>query len=378
MKGLKLENIEKTVGGKMHLTGINLDFAPDSLNILLGRTLAGKTSLLRLMAGLDKPSKGRIFINGKDVTGVSVRKRSVAMVYQQFINYPSMTVYKNIASALITKGMKKAERDHRVRETAEILNIEKLLDRLPSELSGGQQQRVAIARALVKEAHLLLLDEPLVNLDYKLREGLRAELRDIFERRESIVVYTTTEPTEALMLGGNIVVIDEGRVIQSGLTPEVYHNPATMKVAEVFSDPLFNYMDADVNGKYLYFGKDIRVPLDGHLKGLTPGDYQVGVRSNHLFLKRKGANDVELKVRVELSEINGSQTITHVHHKDSSLVVLDEGIYPQKIGSEIPVFVNPQVLFIFDSAGNLVASPGKDRSKWDVLKLVPDKKTANM
>ena len=378
MKGLKLENIEKTVGGKMHLTGINLDFAPDSLNILLGRTLAGKTSLLRLMAGLDKPSKGRIFINGKDVTGVSVRKRSVAMVYQQFINYPSMTVYKNIASALITKGMKKAERDHRVRETAEMLNIEKLLDRLPSELSGGQQQRVAIARALVKEAHLLLLDEPLVNLDYKLREGLRAELRDIFERRESIVVYTTTEPTEALMLGGNIVVIDEGRVIQSGLTPEVYHNPATMKVAEVFSDPLFNYMDADVNGKYLYFGKDIRVPLDGHLKGLTPGDYQVGVRSNHLFLKRKGANDVELKVRVELSEINGSQTITHVHHKDSSLVVLDEGIYPQKIGSEIPVFVNPQVLFIFDSAGNLVASPGKDRSKWDVLKLVPDKKTANM
>ena len=378
MKGLKLENIEKTVGGKMHLTGINLDFAPDSLNILLGRTLAGKTSLLRLMAGLDKPSKGRIFINGKDVTGVSVRKRSVAMVYQQFINYPSMTVYKNIASALITKGMKKAERDHRVRETAEILNIEKLLDRLPSELSGGQQQRVAIARALVKEAHLLLLDEPLVNLDYKLREGLRAELRDIFERRESIVVYTTTEPTEALMLGGNIVVIDEGRVIQSGLTPEVYHNPATMKVAEVFSDPLFNYMDAGVNGKYLYFGKDIRVPLDGHLKGLTPGDYQVGVRSNHLFLKRKGANDVELKVRVELSEINGSQTITHVRHKDSSLVVLDEGIYPQKIGSEIPVFVNPQVLFIFDSAGNLVASPGKDRSKWDVLKLVPDKKTANM
>jgi glycerol transport system ATP-binding protein len=378
MKGLKLENIEKTVGGKMHLTGINLDFAPDSLNILLGRTLAGKTSLLRLMAGLDKPSKGRIFINGKDVTGVSVRKRSVAMVYQQFINYPSMTVYKNIASALITKGMKKAERDHRVRETAEMLNIEKLLDRLPSELSGGQQQRVAIARALVKEAHLLLLDEPLVNLDYKLREGLRAELRDIFERRESIVVYTTTEPTEALMLGGNIVVIDEGRVIQSGLTPEVYHNPATMKVAEVFSDPLFNYMDADVNGKYLYFGKDIRVPLDGHLKGLTPGDCQVGVRSNHLFLKRKGANDVELKVRVELSEINGSQTITHVHHKDSSLVVLDEGIYPQKIGSEIPVFVNPQVLFIFDSAGNLVASPGKDRSKWDVLKLVPDKKTANM
>jgi glycerol transport system ATP-binding protein len=355
--GLTLQNVDKVVGRETHLKDINLEFQTGSRNILLGRTLAGKTSLLRIMAGLDRLSKGKILIDGKDVTGVWVRKRSVAMVYQQFINYPSLTVYKNIASALIIGGMKKAEIDRRVRETAKVLHIENLLDRLPSELSGGQQQRVAIARALVKETHLLLLDEPLVNLDYKLREKLRTELQEIFERREAIVVYTTTEPTEALMLGGNITVIDEGRVIQAGPTPQVYHNPVTMKVAEVFSDPPINFMDASVNDEYVYFGQDIKTPLNGHLKGLTPGDYKLGVRSNHLFLTRMAPNDVEFKARVELSEINGSETITHVHHNDASLVVLDDGIYPHKIGSDISVFVNPRSMFIYDNTGSLVASP---------------------
>ncbi len=299
-------------------------------------------------------------MDGKDVTGVSVRNRSVAMVYQQFINYPSLTVYKNIASSLLIRGMKKREIDRRVQETAEMLHIEKFLDRLPSELSGGQQQRVAIARALVKEAQLLLLDEPLVNLDYKLREELRTELQDIFERREAIVVYTTTEPTEALMLGGNIVVIDEGRVIQSGPTPRVYHSPVTIKVAEIFSDPPINFIDASVNKVSVYFGQDIRIPLSGHLKGVSPGDYKIGVRSNHLFLSRRDPSDVEFKARVELSEINGSETITHVNHGGTPLVVLDDGIYPHRIGSEISVFVNPCFLFLYSSKGSLVASPSNE------------------
>jgi len=355
--GLSLQNIDKIVGREMHLKDIHLELDPGSPNVLLGRTLAGKTSLLRLMAGLDRPTRGKILVDGKDVTGISVRKRSVAMVYQQFSNYPSFTVYNNIASPLKVAGLKKADIDRRVHETAEMLRIEDLLDRLPAELSGGQQQRTAIARALVKNADLLLMDEPLVNLDYKLREELRVELQDIFKQRGAIVVYTTTEPTEALMLRGNIVVIDEGRVIQAGPTPQVYHNPITMKVAEVFSDPPINYLDAGVNSDYVYFGQNIQIPLTDHLKGVAPGDYKIGVRSNHLFLSRTDDNDVELMVRVELSEINGSETITHVNHNETSLVVLDDGIHPHKIGSEISVFINPRSLFLYNSAGSLVASP---------------------
>jgi glycerol transport system ATP-binding protein len=247
LMGMILQNIDKIVNREIHLKDINLEFESGSRNVILGRTMAGKTSMLRIMAGLDKPTKGRIFINGQDVTGVSVRKRSVAMVYQLFINYPSLTVYQNIASPLKTSGVKKSEIDRQVREVAEMLRIDNLLDRLPSELSGGQQQRTAIARALVKNAELLLMDEPLVNLDYKLREELRVELQDIFSRRKAIVVYTTTEPSEALMFGGNIVVLDEGRVLQSGATPTVYRNPSTVKIAEVLSDPPINFIQGSIH-----------------------------------------------------------------------------------------------------------------------------------
>jgi glycerol transport system ATP-binding protein len=357
--GLSLQNINKIVGREIHLKDIRLEFESGSRNVLLGRTLAGKTSLLRIMAGIDRPTRGKILIDGKDVTGVSVRKRSVAMVYQQFINYPSLSVYKNIASPLKVSGVRKSEIDRRVRETAKILHLENLLDRLPAELSGGQQQRIAIARALVKDAQLLLLDEPLVNLDYKLREELRVELQEIFEEREAIVVYTTTEPTEALMLGGNVVVIDEGRVLQTGPTPDVYHNPATTKVAEVFSDPPINYLNCTVQDQTARLGDDIELPLTDHMQTLSAGQYIFGVRSNHLFLTRRNPDDTEIRTKVELAEINGSETFIHVNYNDSRLVIQEVGVHPHRIGSEISIYVNPCCFFAFDEKGTLVASPSQ-------------------
>ncbi len=357
--GLSLQNIDKIVGRENHLTDINLEFDSGSRNVLLGRTLAGKTSLLRIMAGIDRPSRGKILIDGRDVTRVSVRKRSVAMVYQQFINYPSLTVYNNIASPLKVSGVPKAEIDRRVRETAEMLHLEELLNRLPVELSGGQQQRIAIARALVKDAQLLLLDEPLVNLDYKLREELRIELQDIFEQREAIVVYTTTEPTEALMLGGNVVVMDEGRILQTGPTPEVYHNPETTKVAEVFSDPPINYLPCSVREGMASLGGDIEFPLSNHLQSLPAAQYIFGVRSNHLSLSRSGAEDTEIQTKVELSEINGSETFIHVNYDTSRLVIQENGVHPHRMGTDVSIFVNPNKFFVFDEAGVLVASPAR-------------------
>ncbi len=356
--GLTLQNLDKTVGRQIHLKDIQLEFETGSRNIILGRTLSGKTSLLRIIAGLDHPSRGRIIMDGKDVTGVSVRKRNIAMVYQQFINYPSLTIYDNIASPLKMSGLSRNEIDGRVRAAAEMLHLEKLLGRLPAELSGGQQQRTAIARALVKDAALLLLDEPLVNLDYKLREELRVELQEIFNKRDSIVIYTTTEPTEALMFGGNIVVLDEGRVLQTGPTPQVYHHPATLKVAEVFSDPPINYLKAGIDKGVLQLGDNIRVPLNGRYSSLSPGKYVVGIRSNHLCLSRRHEKDTEFKARVELSEINGSETFTHLKYGETALVVQDEGVFPHKIGTEISVYVSPDAFFIYDEAGVLKASPG--------------------
>ncbi len=358
--GLSLQNIDKIVGRETHLKDISLEFESGSRNVLLGRTLAGKTSLLRIMAGIDRPTRGKILIDGKDTTGVWVRKRSVAMVYQQFINYPSLTVYKNIASPLKVSGVPKSEIDRRVKETAKILHLEDMLDRLPAELSGGQQQRIAIARALVKDAQLLLLDEPLVNLDYKLREELRVELQEIFEQREAIVVYTTTEPTEALMLGGNVVVIDEGRVLQTGPTPEVYHNPANTKIAEVFSDPPINYLPCTVGERGASLGDDIEFPLTNHLQTLPTAKYIFGVRSNHLSLRRSGAGDTEIRTKVALSEINGSETFIHVNYNSSRLVVQEDGVHPHKMGTEVSIYVNPSNFFVFDEEGALVASPARN------------------
>ena len=355
--GLTLQNVSKIVGGESHLCDINLDLESGSRNVLLGRTLAGKTSLLRIMAGLDRPTRGKILVDGQDVTGVSVRKRSIAMVYQQFINYPSLTVYNNIASPLKLGGIPRKEIDRRVHETAEMLHLEDLLDRLPAQLSGGQQQRTAIARALVKDARLLLLDEPLVNLDYKLREELRVELQEIFRKRSAIVVYTTTEPSEALMLGGNIVLLDEGRVLQTGITAAVYQHPETLKAAEVFSDPPINALNSRITGEGAFMGEDIGIPMNGHLAGLEKGSYQFAFRSNHLWLSSQKSSDIPIRGTVEMSEINGSETFVYVNHGNASFVVQQEGVHPFAMGRPITVYLDPERLFVYDTDGRLVAAP---------------------
>ncbi|MBW8322866.1 MAG: ABC transporter ATP-binding protein, partial [Rhizobium sp.] len=195
---LELRNVSKMVAGEYHIRPTNLVLQRGSLNVLLGPTLSGKTSLMRLMAGLDKPTGGSIHLDGVDVTGVPVQKRNVAMVYQQFINYPALTVYENIASPMRIAGKDSATIDREVKKAAELLRLTPYLDRTPLNLSGGQQQRTALARAIVKNANLVLLDEPLANLDYKLREELREELPKIFAQSGAIFVYATTEPSEAL------------------------------------------------------------------------------------------------------------------------------------------------------------------------------------
>src|SRR3954466_13375922 len=281
---LVLDGVCKEVDGEVHVVDVSLMLRKGSLNVLLGATLAGKTSLMRLMAGLDQPSQGRVILDGRDVTGWPVQRRNVAMAYQQFINYPSLSVYENIASPLRVAGLRSDEIADRVREAARILRLESQLDRRPLELSGGQQQRTAIARALVKRAELVLLDEPLANLDYKLREELREELPRIFAASGAIFVYATTEPAEALLLGGNTATLSKGRITQFGPTAQVYRRPEDLVTARVFSDPPLNSLSAVKSGPAVTLDTGTTVRAAGAFATVADGVYTVGFRAHHLGL----------------------------------------------------------------------------------------------
>ena len=352
---IELQSVSRVVKGQTYIQPTSLTLENGSMNVLLGPTLAGKTSLMRLMAGLDQPTTGRILWQGKDVTGQRVQDRKVAMVYQQFINYPGMSVYENIASPLRLTGKTAAEIDRAVRETADMLKLTPMLQRKPLELSGGQQQRCALARALVKEAGLVLLDEPLANLDYKLREELRAEIPRIFERSGAIFVYATTEPEEALLLGGNTATLWQGRVTQFGLTPQVYRNPVDATTARVFSDPPMNFLPFTKQGSRLNFGA-VSTEAAGGLANLADGAYTAGFRANHLHLHPTSPQSVEFACTVGVTEITGSETFLHLTHRTDRWVALVHGVHSLPAGNTVSLWLDPAHVYAFDGAGRLASA----------------------
>jgi glycerol transport system ATP-binding protein len=371
---LSLQGVSHKVGAQQHLYPMDLRLVPNAVTVLLGATQAGKTTLMRLMAGLDRPSQGRVLVDGTDVTGWPVRQRDVAMVYQQFINYPSMTVRDNIASPLRLRssapGTRSAPRGgaavpgdspargpldrdairRRVDELATKLHIEMHLDKLPAQLSGGQQQRVALARALAKQAPLMLLDEPLVNLDYKLREELREELGQLFAAGESTVVYATTEPAEALQLGGYTAVMDAGELLQYGPTAEVFHRPASLRVARAFSDPPMNLVIAQGLGDRLQLRPGVELALPGQ------GGVTVGVRANALRVTAQ-PGDLAIKGEVELAEISGSDTFVHARTEIGELVAQLTGVHDFELGAPLTLYLNAAHVHVFDAAGLLTRAP---------------------
>ncbi|APR40399.1 ABC transporter ATP-binding protein [Paraburkholderia sp. SOS3] len=377
---LELEQVTVVAGGLTHLYSIDLQLVPGAINVLLGPTQAGKTTLMRVMAGLDRPTSGRVLVDGKDVTGVSVRERNLAMVYQQFINYPAMTVYENIASPLKLQRVDAAEIRRRVLEVAAKLHIEHLLERRPGELSGGQQQRCALARALVKRSSLVLLDEPLVNLDYKLREELREELTTLFSDGNTTVVYATTEPLEALLLGGYTAIVDKGRVLQFGPTLDVYNAPTSVDAAAVFNDPPMNMLTSELTASgsaRLPIG--IEVPVRGAQRaahassgameangansrdaaGPANGTCRIGIRPGHLRLVPNRPQALPVPCRLELAELSGSETYLHLHTLNGgiNLIAQLQGVHQIDLGTQLDVFVDPDELFVFGADTRLVSSP---------------------
>jgi glycerol transport system ATP-binding protein len=348
---IELRDVTFRVGAETHIYETSLTLEPGGFNILLGTTLSGKTTLMRLMAGLEKPTTGEVWAGGRSVTGLPVQRRSVAMVYQSFINYPSFTVYENIASPLKVAGLNKQEIDDKVHQFADLLKLTPMLNRLPKELSGGQQQRTALARALVKGAELVLLDEPLANLDYKLREELRDELPKLFTDTGATVVYATSEPLEALMLSGHTATLNEGRVVQFGKTSSIYRKPGTLESAEVFSDPPINTALIKKRGDQAILGDVVSWNVPEELAALPDEEYKIALRPHHLLPEGEG---VEVNGIVQIAEISGSESIIRVKINGNVWVSQAPGIHSFEYGEKATFVFNTDHCLYFGSDDRLI------------------------
>ncbi|MCF6321445.1 MAG: ABC transporter ATP-binding protein [Rhizobiaceae bacterium] len=352
---IELRNIVKRVGSITHIKDTSLILEAGHFNVLLGATGAGKTSLIKLMAGLDKPASGQIFMGGEDVTGLSTQKRNISLVHQFFVNYSHMSVFENIASPLRVAGMAKPEIKTRVEETAELLQLQDFLKRRPSELSGGQQQRTALARAIAKESKAVFLDEPLANLDYKLREELRDQLPELFADRGAVVVYATSEPEEALLLGGYTALMDDGHITQFGPTAQIYHNPHDLVSASVFSNPPINVAQIEKKGDLAQMNEHVSWKLTGAAAGLRDGNYTFAIRPNHVAPFKTSDKSVAITGSVQITELSGSQSSAHFLAGNESWVSLASGVHNFQIGQDHQFFMDPDNCFYFSPDGKIAA-----------------------
>ena len=338
-----------------HLNDVCFEMSKGKIYTIIGRTLAGKTTLLKTIAGLIAPESGSLTLDGTDFGRIPVWKREVAMVYQQFINYPHLSVYENVAFPLKQRRMPKVEIRNRVMRALSQVGLDGFENRKIQALSGGQQQRVALARSLVKEANIVLLDEPLVNLDYKLREQLREEFRNIFSAKaseNSILIYSSTDPVEAMQLGGQILVMDEGRILQQASAKEVYENPNSTKVSQITNDPAMNLFEGTVADGKVIISSEIHFALPQHCQGLPQGSYTFGLRAAAISLADGG-----FPFTVELSEISGSETFLHLKHEHVQVVGLLDSVQNFNIGETVSAQFDTAHLYAFATDGRLKSSP---------------------
>ena len=351
---LELKNVEKKVGIDTHIHPTSLKLEKNTINVLLGSTLAGKTTLMQIMAGLDKPTSGEIWFNDENVTGMKVQKRNCSMVYQQFINYPHLNVFENIAFPLKQRKIDQSVINEKVMDALKSVGLVGYEKRKIQELSGGQQQRVSLARSLVKNAKILLLDEPLVNLDYKLREQLREEFKNLFSKglaEETILIYSTTDPKETMELNGEVIVLDEGKVLQVGSAKEIFENPNSLKVAEISNDPPMNIIEAKISDKNIKFeGIDLEAPQ--HLSKLTEDGLKIGLRSSDIELHENGH-----EFEVELAEISGSETLLHLKRGNAKIIVSIEEVLNFKIHDKVKINFKIDRAYAFYADGKLASSP---------------------
>ncbi len=350
-------NLQVTDKGVVAVQNFNLEISDREFIVLVGPSGCGKSTTLRMIAGLEEITEGEIYIDDKLVNNVAPKDRDIAMVFQNYALYPHMTVYDNMAFSLKLKKTPKAEIKRKVHEAAAILDITQYLKRKPKALSGGQRQRVAIGRAIVRNPKVFLMDEPLSNLDAKLRNQMRAEIIKLREKINTTFIYVTHDQIEAMTLGDRIVIMRDGFIQQIGTPREVYDHPFNLFVAGFIGSPQMNFFDAQLSikgSKYIasVFGKEFELPEDKQetlkMKDKVPTEIIVGVRPVHIYLADDG-----IEATIEVSELMGSELHLHVstNGKEVVIVVPTTGFDFDEIhGSNkvIKYSFNPKLIHLFD------------------------------
>jgi multiple sugar transport system ATP-binding protein len=355
MSDLVLRHICKSFGSVEVLHGIDLEIADGEFVALVGPSGCGKSTMLRMIAGLEQITTGDVEIDGRWVNDLAPRQRNIAMVFQNYALYPHMSVRENISLNLKISGMKPAEVNRRVEEAARLLELEALMDRMPGQLSGGQRQRVAMGRAIVRDPAVFLFDEPLSNLDAKLRVQMRTEIKALHAKLGSTVVYVTHDQIEAMTLADRIVVLNAGRVEQVGRPLELYEKPANRFVAGFIGSPAMNFLDARIekngaeavarfkDGSFFELGPRSDVTADQEVT--------VGVRPEHFSIKGQGS---EMSGRLLYVEPTGSQTNIIIESGAGQVMASLNGIAEFKQQEELKLFVPPQAVKVFDRQSGTV------------------------
>jgi ABC-type sugar transport system ATPase subunit len=350
MAEVRLRDVTKSYGAVRALTDVSLDVADGEFAVFVGPSGCGKSTLLRSIAGLEGISSGTISIGGTDVTRVAPSDRGVSMVFQSYALYPHMTVRGNMDFGMRINGMSPVERTARIEEAARILQLGDYLDRKPSQLSGGQRQRVAIGRAIVKQPKVFLFDEPLSNLDAKLRVQMRVELEALHRQLGATMIYVTHDQVEAMTMADKIVVLNGGRVDQVGPPMELYHRPASEFVAGFIGAPSMNFLDIGADdGKLAYGGKQ--------LAGIeaASGAVRLGIRPEHLEIVSEGTGDID--VQVDLRESLGGDSYLYISTLiGDRMVVRAEGDTPLDTGARVGLVLPPARVHQFGKDGRTLRS----------------------
>ena len=359
----KKVNLQVTDKGVVAVQEFNLDIADKEFIVLVGPSGCGKSTTLRMVAGLEEISEGELYIDGQLMNDVEPKNRDIAMVFQSYALYPHMTVYENMAFPLKLRKTPKEEIDKRVKEAAEILDITQYLDRKPKALSGGQRQRVAIGRAIVREPQVFLMDEPLSNLDAKLRNQMRAEIIKLRQRIDTTFIYVTHDQTEAMTLGDRIVIMKDGFIQQIGTPQEVFNHPANIFVAGFIGSPQMNLFDAklvkdaggyhvEVAGATMALSDKIQQALSA--KGAGDKAVTLGIRPEHILFQ-DGPGEHTITGHVDVSEMMGSELHLHVAAGDKDVVLRipttdlpEEHRGGVRFGTEVNFTFRPELIHLFD------------------------------